>query len=211
MFVRQFDGEADGFATRFVSASISRFHDAGAAAGTDHEAARLGTERERPTGELVRQLARFFVVARHFERAFGAAQSRTVPALIFHRHFTDFRLLEPRVARLRGFVRLDARRTKHHNGVADALVLELPERMNVFAENANRPRGHAVEKFLVFVRDLGGVLGFELLAVGHVSTLQKRRTLIVGIPGGLRQRLPAKVRRIEYTPWGKSPDERPGC
>src|SRR5438477_4891756 len=27
--------------------------------------------------------------------------SRTVPALIFHRHFTDFRLLEPRVARLR--------------------------------------------------------------------------------------------------------------
>src|SRR5215472_12389044 len=31
------------------------------------------------------------------------------------------------------------------------------------------------------------------------STLQKRRTLIVGIPGRLRQRLPVKVRRIEYT------------
>ena len=89
----------------------------------------------------------------------------------FGGHFAGFPAFEPRVACLRGFVRLNARRAEHHDGVANALVLELYERMNVFGEDANRPRRHAAQKLGVFMGDLGRVLRLQFFAVGHVSTL----------------------------------------
>ena len=44
LFVGQFDGEADGFPAGLVRAAVGCFHDAGAAAGADDEAARTRTE-----------------------------------------------------------------------------------------------------------------------------------------------------------------------
>ncbi len=73
LFVRQLDGQADGFAAGLVRAAIGRFHDAGTASGADNKPAGLGTERQCPGGDLVRKQAGFFVVARHFQRAFGFA------------------------------------------------------------------------------------------------------------------------------------------
>ena len=118
---------------------------------------------------------------------------------LFCRHLAGFQVLQPRVARLRGFVRLDARRTEHHDGVANALVLELHERMDVLGEDTYRARRHALEELRVLMADLGRMLGLHFFAVGHVSILQKRRPLIVGIPGGARQRLRAMLRRKEYS------------
>ena len=58
-------------------------------------------------------------------------------------HLTGLLPLQPRVTRLRGFMRFDARRAEHHDGVADALFFQLHQRMNVFAEDSNRPRRRA--------------------------------------------------------------------
>src|SRR2546429_5984810 len=132
--------------TLFPYTTLFRSHDARAAAGANHETARLGTERQSPAGQLVRELARLFVIAGHFKRAFGAPESRAVMLQLFCRHLAGFQVLQPRVARLRGFVRLDARRTEHHDGVANALVLELHERMDVLGEDTYRARRHALEE-----------------------------------------------------------------
>ena len=95
---------------------------------------------------------------------------------LFRCHRPGFHVLQPRVARLRRLVRLDARRAEHHDGVANALVLELHERMEVLSDDPYRARRHAFEELGVLITDLGRVLGLHFFAVGHVSILQKRTT-----------------------------------
>src|SRR4029077_10127726 len=53
----EIDVEADGFASGFVGAEVGGFHDAGASAGGDDEAATAGGNLNRPLGEKVSQAA----------------------------------------------------------------------------------------------------------------------------------------------------------
>ena len=124
-----------------------------------------GPSVKRPSGNLVRELARFLVIAGHFEKAFGVAHFATVLCLGSGGKFFDVFVFQPRAARLRGFVRFDARRTEHDDGVADALALELRERMQILGQDAERPSGRALKKRGIFVRRFGGVLRLELEAV----------------------------------------------
>src|SRR3546814_1429978 len=68
---RQRDVEADVEAARFRGAAVGRLHDAGPAAGADHEAAVVLGQALRPLGKAARQLAGGLVVARHLEIALG--------------------------------------------------------------------------------------------------------------------------------------------
>src|SRR3546814_11528750 len=62
---------ADVEAARFRGAAVGRLHDAGPAAGADHEAAVVLGQALRPLGKAARQLAGGLVVARHLEIALG--------------------------------------------------------------------------------------------------------------------------------------------
>ena len=64
-------------------------------------------------------------------------------------------------------MRVDAGGTEHDDGVADALILELDERVDVFRDNANGARRSAGEKFGIFVGGFRGVLGLRALTVWH--------------------------------------------
>ena len=86
----------------------------------------------------MRKLARFFVIAGHFEQALRAPERCAVLGQIRRGHLRGFFFFQARVARVRGFVRFDARGAEHDDGVADALALQLHQRVNVFAENADR-------------------------------------------------------------------------
>src|SRR5258708_11168879 len=78
LLVWQLNGKADRLAAGLAGAAIGGFHDARSASGAHHKAARLGPECGRPGSNFVRQLASFFIVARHFERASCAAQCGAV-------------------------------------------------------------------------------------------------------------------------------------
>lgn len=125
LLVGQLDGKADGFSAGFVRPAIGGFHDAGAAAGTNDEATRARAEGQSPSGKPVRKLTRFFVIAGHFERAFGVAQGDEMVLLLGFRHIAGFHFFEPRVARRSGLVGFDACRTEHDDGVADTFLFEL--------------------------------------------------------------------------------------
>ncbi len=57
LLVGQFDRKADGFAAGFDGAAIGGFHNARAAAGANDEAARPGSESERPGSNFVGEFA----------------------------------------------------------------------------------------------------------------------------------------------------------
>src|ERR1700758_3190456 len=71
-----------------------------------------------------------------------------------------------------GFMRLDARRAEHDDGVADALSFQLDERMDVLGDNADGAGGSAGQEFWVFVRSFRGVLGLWAISIGHGNFLQ---------------------------------------
>src|SRR5208337_3289955 len=56
LFVRQLDGQADGFASSFVSAAIGGFHDSGSAAGANYEATRTRPQGESPRCQFMGEL-----------------------------------------------------------------------------------------------------------------------------------------------------------
>jgi len=130
-----------------------------------------GSQRERPGGQLVRKLAGFFVVAGHFQQALGVTYVRAMLGQFCRGHFRGFLFFQPSDARLRRLVRFDARRAEHYDGVRDALALELHEWVDVFAQDAERPRRYAFQEFWIFVRRFRCVLRFKFLAVGHGSSL----------------------------------------
>ena len=72
------------------------------------------------------------------------------------------RFLQTGDAQLAGFMGFDARGTKHHDGVADAFVFELDQRMQILRENAQRARRGAFQELGILVRNLGSVLWLEL-------------------------------------------------
>ena len=54
--------------------------------------------------------------------------------------------------------------------------------MEVFREDAEGPRGGALEEKRIFMGSMGRVLGLELgMTCGHGVSLQKKQTIIVGI------------------------------
>ena len=75
LFVRQLDAQADGFSAGFGCAAIRCFHDAGAAAAADDEAARVLAERHGPGSDAAREFARLFVIVRHVQRVARGAQA----------------------------------------------------------------------------------------------------------------------------------------
>src|SRR4051812_24295232 len=94
--------------------------------------------------------------------------------------FGGRRFLQARETHLRGLVRFDTRGTKHHDGVADALVLELDKWMQVLGKNPQWAGRRTLQKFRVFVGNFGCVLWPELdVPWGHGGSLRKRRTSIV--------------------------------
>jgi len=64
--------------------------------------------------------------------------------------------------------------------VADAFILELHERMQVFSQNANGPGGGAVQELRILMWSFGCVLGLELDGPGTFD-LSERRTTIMRI------------------------------
>src|SRR5216683_1292935 len=78
LFVGKLNRKTDGFAAGFVSPTIGRFHDAGAAAGTDDKTPRSWAEGKRPGCNLMRELARFFVIAGHLQQALGVTHGCAV-------------------------------------------------------------------------------------------------------------------------------------
>jgi len=77
-------------------------------------------------------------------------------------------------------VRLDASGAEHDDGVTNAFFFELDERIDVFGDDANGPRGSAGQELEIFVRGFRGVLGLGTLSVGHGCFLQFECALIVG-------------------------------
>ena len=131
LLVGQFDGKADRFPASFVGAAIGSFHDAGPSSGTDNKAARARAERKRPRGDLVRELAGLLIIGGHFKSAFGFAEMQ---AMFFEASDTPtrrFQFFQSGETSGGGFMRLDARRAKHYDGVADSLLLKLHEGINV--------------------------------------------------------------------------------
>jgi len=61
--VRQVDIEPDGVAAGIARATVGRFHDSAAAAGTDHVAMHLRAQRRRPNRDQTRQFAGFRIEA----------------------------------------------------------------------------------------------------------------------------------------------------
>ena len=155
------DGKADGFAACFGGAAIGGFHDAGTAAGTDDKAARTRAESHGPGGDTVRELAGFFVVAGHFEQAFGAMDGGAMFYSIGGFDFVRGDVFEAMVTREGQVARKNAGGAEDDDGVGDALFFELHVRVNVFGENTQRASGSALEKFGIFVRRFGRVAGFE--------------------------------------------------
>ena len=76
----QIDVQADGLASRFMSAQVRGFHDAGAAAGGDDKAMTARRNVRRPFRKQVGEAARVFVVARHVNGSFGALHVERVIA-----------------------------------------------------------------------------------------------------------------------------------
>src|ERR1700691_5394780 len=68
----QIDVKADTFASGFVSAEVGGFHDAGASAGGDDEAAAASGNLNGPLGEQEGEAAGVFVVAGHLNGGKGA-------------------------------------------------------------------------------------------------------------------------------------------
>ena len=129
----------------------------------------------------MRKLPRFFVVARHFQQTLRVAHIRAMLGQLGRGHLRGLGILQPCASRLCRFVRFDARRTEHYDGIPDPLSLELYERVDILPEDADRPGRRALQKLLVFVGRFRCVLRFQFSAVGHRSLLPLRRTLIVGI------------------------------
>ena len=97
-------------------------------------------------------------------------------------------------------MRFNARRAEHDDGVGDALSLELHERMEILRQNAEWARGGTFEKPVILMGRLWRVLGLELgLTCGHGLFSPNDVNNHCRNRGGSRQRLPARVRRIEYT------------
>src|SRR5690349_24871079 len=123
----------------------------------------------------MRQLARFFVVARHFQSGLGIAQRGAMTSALGGGEFRDGRTLQTREAHLAGLMRFDTRRTEHHDGVADAFVLELDKGMKVFGKDAQRSGRGAFEKTRILVRNIRSMLRLELeVPWGHEQFSKKR-------------------------------------
>src|SRR6516225_9625946 len=172
LLVRQFDRQADGFSAGLEGTAVRSLHDARPAARANHEAAGPRAERECPGREFVRKLARLFVIARHFEGAFRFAESRVVMLQVFFVHPAGLEVFQTAVACQGGFVRLDARGTKHHDRVADTFFFEHCQRVDIFRQNADGPGRRAAHESAVFMRSFGGMLRSEAFSIGHGANLQ---------------------------------------
>ncbi len=106
----------------------------------------------------MRELACFLIIAGHLQQALGVTRGCAVFRQSRGRHLRSFLALQPRVARLRGLMRFDARRAEHDDGVGDALLLELHQGVNVLAENADRPCRRTGQKLRVLVGRIRRVL-----------------------------------------------------
>src|SRR5271155_3551680 len=72
--------------------------------------------------------------------------------------------------------------------------------MEVLRQDAQRPRGRALEEIGILMRGMWRVLGLELgMSCGHGFYSPRDANNHCRNRGGARQRLPARVRRIEYT------------
>ena len=68
----QIDVQADGFAARLMRAQVSRFHDSGPAAGSDHKPVAPRGNVGGPLSEQVGEAPRVLVVARHVDGSLRA-------------------------------------------------------------------------------------------------------------------------------------------
>ena len=94
-------------------------------------------------------------------------------------------------------MRLDAGGTKHDDGVADAFLFELRERVNVLRKNADGARRSTLHEGGVFVRRFGRVLRLEAFAVGHEQS-PNEASYDCRQSAEFRQRLWVRMRRKEY-------------
>src|SRR5262249_47300317 len=158
LLVWQLNRKSDGFASRFIGSAIGGLHDAGTAAGADDKAARARTEGEGPSGDFVRKLTRLFVIDAHLQGAPGGAELFAMLLKAPGTPAGGFHFLKARVAGGGSFAGLDARRAEHDNGVADALILELNQGMDVLGDNADGTRRRAGHELVIFVGSFWGML-----------------------------------------------------
>ena len=74
--------------------------------------------------------------------------------------------------------RADAGRAKHHDGVADLFAPQPHQGIDVFGENAHRPRGHALHEESVAI----GGLRYGRLAAHAVSSQAFQQSNQYGAP-----------------------------
>src|SRR5262245_3914712 len=109
----------------------------------------LGLERQAPLRQQTRQLARFFVIARPFDRALPLGQLGLillVGVALAARAQGAQRAFGP-------FAAVDARRSEEHDRILDLLFLETAERLEILRENSDRTRFRTFEKLPVQIRE----------------------------------------------------------
>src|SRR5262245_51484739 len=108
-----------------------------------------GAERDAPGGEQPRQLTRFLVETRPFERLPGFPQFSFVRGVGV--------AFAPRAQRpqraLRALAAVDARRPEEHNSVLNPLLLEAAERFEIFGDDPDGARFLTVEELRIHVRE----------------------------------------------------------
>src|SRR5215470_15629840 len=94
----------------------------------------FGLERQAPLGEQARELARFLVVARPFDRALALGQLGLILLVgiaLAARTQRAQRALGPLAA-------VDARRSEEHHRVLNLLFFEAAQRLEILRENPDR-------------------------------------------------------------------------
>src|SRR6266850_7183292 len=109
----------------------------------------FGLEREAPLGQQARELARFLVVARPFERAPALGEL----GLILLVGVALAARAERAQRELGALAAVDPRRSEEDDRVLDFLLLESAQRLEVLREDPDRPRLGALEELTIQIRE----------------------------------------------------------
>ena len=142
------DVQPDSLSAGLGRTAIGRFHDAGPSARRDNEPIELKRQREAPT----RQTARHFTCVLVVFRPFDVPPRSSELGLILRVGVADAARAQRLERTLGALARIDASRTKEHDGVLNLLGLEAPQRLEIFGQDAKRPSVFTLEKLRVQVR-----------------------------------------------------------
>ncbi len=149
----QIDVEADGFASGFVSAEVGGFHDAGATAGSDDEAATAGGNLGGPLGEEKGEAAGVFVVAGHVDGGAGGFEI----CLVLGGGGFGFVFFDGSEVPLCGCASLKAGGAEEDDGVLNLLAAKAGERFLILSEYAQDASVGTAEEGFVLVGQGRGV------------------------------------------------------